>query len=74
MGAVLEPLSLLYGKDGFHAVPSKNALRLSFAPQCCVFQNKEPTLGAGHCHLEEILTILRPPPPLRVIVQTIYEG
>ena len=33
-----------------------------FPLHCSLFQNKKPTLGANHCCVEEMLTILRPPP------------
>lgn len=56
-------LVLALWKRGIQRRPLKSAFGLSFAARCCVFQNKKTTLGADRCHLEEILTILRPPPP-----------
>lgn len=47
--------------------PPRGPWRLFVLP-VHVFSNKKPILGANHCHLEEMLKILRPPSPPRLLV------
>ena len=56
--------------------PMKNvgSLGLSFPSQCHISENEKATLRANYCHLEAMLTILRPPPRPFVTVKTIMRG